>query len=213
MFYVVKKGYNPGIYNTWKECEKNILGYKNAKFKKFKNKNDAILFLNNYTVLFKNNNLIQVVNTDIINIYTDGSCLNNGKSNAIAGIGIYFDNINIDNISRRHIGIQTNNNAELTAIIESIKILILKDKILNKINIYTDSMYAILCGTTYGKKNNLNNWKKEIPNKNLVKKIYNLLKTYKNIKLIHVKAHTQNKDIHSINNNKADNLAKNGSRK
>ena len=40
-----------------------------------------------------------------------------------------------------------------------------------------------------------------------------LLKKHYNIKLVHVKAHTNNIDIHSINNNKADYLAKKGSKK
>ena len=28
----------------------------------------------------------------LINIFTDGSCKNNGKKNSVGGIGIYFDN-------------------------------------------------------------------------------------------------------------------------
>ena len=26
----------------------------------------------------------------MINVYTDGACINNGKSNALSGYGIYF---------------------------------------------------------------------------------------------------------------------------
>ena len=32
-FYVVRTGFNPGIYNTWKECLKEVTGYKKAECK------------------------------------------------------------------------------------------------------------------------------------------------------------------------------------
>lgn len=35
-FYVVWVGKEPGIYNTWPECEKQTKGVSNAKHKKFK---------------------------------------------------------------------------------------------------------------------------------------------------------------------------------
>ncbi len=34
-FYVVWEGVKPGIYKTWEECQLNIKGYPNAKFKSF----------------------------------------------------------------------------------------------------------------------------------------------------------------------------------
>lgn len=36
MYYVVKIGRNPGIYNTWSEAEKHVTGYSGAKYKSFK---------------------------------------------------------------------------------------------------------------------------------------------------------------------------------
>ena len=50
-------------------------------------------------------------------VYTDGSCSNNGRENAIAGIGIYFGENDTRNVSQRVIGKQSNNTAELGAII------------------------------------------------------------------------------------------------
>jgi ribonuclease HI len=35
-YFVVWKGFSPGIYETWQECQKQIQGYPNAKFKGFK---------------------------------------------------------------------------------------------------------------------------------------------------------------------------------
>ena len=56
-------------------------------------------------------------------VFTDGSCINNGKPNAIAGIGIYFGELDTRNVSSRIDGKQTNNTAELTAVIRVFDIL------------------------------------------------------------------------------------------
>jgi len=40
-FYVVWSGNNPGIYESWKECELQIKGYPNAKYKGFSSLHEA----------------------------------------------------------------------------------------------------------------------------------------------------------------------------
>ena len=72
----------------------------------------------------------------------------------------------------------------------------------------SDSKYAIRCATTYGEKCEKNNWKKDIPNKELVKEAYYLFKDNKYITFKHIMAHTKNTDIHSIGNSRADELAR-----
>lgn len=52
-----------------------------------------------------------------------------------------------------------------------------------------------------------NKWVEDIPNKELVKTAYELYKDKSNINFIHIKAHTNNLDIHSIGNDNADKLA------
>ena len=52
-------------------------------------------------------------------VYTDGACSNNGKLNAKAGYGIYFGENDNRNTYKRIEGKQTNNIAEITAIIEA----------------------------------------------------------------------------------------------
>ena len=37
-YYVVWDGVNPGIYNSWAECQQQIKGYPNAKYKSFSSK-------------------------------------------------------------------------------------------------------------------------------------------------------------------------------
>lgn len=40
-YYAVKEGKKKGIYETWDECQEQVKGYKNAKFKSFKTKEEA----------------------------------------------------------------------------------------------------------------------------------------------------------------------------
>lgn len=44
-YYAVKNGRNVGIYKTWDECKKEVLGFQNAQYKKFKNYQDAVNFI------------------------------------------------------------------------------------------------------------------------------------------------------------------------
>lgn len=140
-------------------------------------------------------------------VYTDGSCSNNGKNGAKAGIGIFFKEQDPRNVSRRLSGKQTSNAAEITAIIDVFPI-ISKD-LLNGlcIGIVSDSEYAIKCVGTYGMKCAMSKWSKNIPNKELVRKLYETYKDFPNVIFIHVKAHTNNTDVHSIGNKWADKLA------
>lgn len=45
-YYAVKKGYTTGIFESWAECEKQVKGFSGAIFKSFKNKEEALLYLN-----------------------------------------------------------------------------------------------------------------------------------------------------------------------
>ena len=44
-YYAVKKGKHPGIYTTWKDCQKEIDHFKDAKFKSFDSKKEALAYL------------------------------------------------------------------------------------------------------------------------------------------------------------------------
>lgn len=140
-----------------------------------------------------------------INVYTDGSCIHNGKPNAKAGIGVYFGENDNRNVSRRVVGKQSNNTAELTAIITAL--IILRDEIMrgDNIIIHTDSEYSIKCMTTYGSKLEKQGYLVNAPNIELIKKGRSLLKP--NVSFHHVFSHTGKKDIHSIGNERADILA------
>jgi ribonuclease HI len=192
-FYATYIGHiENGVFETWDACKKEI--HKTPKYKKFATLEEAQHF-----------NKFGPFGTDEIFdycVYTDGSCKHNGADHASGGYGIYFGKNDPRNVSKKLTGHVTNNIAELTAIIECIKLL--DDK---KIAIYTDSQYSILCCTTYGEKCKKKKWDPSIPNVDLVKEAYTLLSSRPNIKLVHINAHTLKCDEHSNGNREADLLA------
>jgi len=90
---------------------------------------------------------------------------------------------------------------------------ILKKEIKNgrKINLYSDSEYALNAAGEYGRKQEKANWKNGIPNLELVKEVYY---AYKGTSVVfwHVKAHTGEQDKHSLGNHEADLLAVDGAK-
>ena len=146
-----------------------------------------------------------------IYVYTDGACTNNGKANARAGFGVYFGKDDPRNVSEAYNGPQTNNVAELLAIIKALSILRQEIEDGKKIVIYSDSTYSIRCCTDYGEKCEKKNWMKkkgvEIPNAKIVKVAYGFCKGKKNIVFHHIDAHTGLQDRHSLGNENADRLA------
>jgi ribonuclease HI len=149
-----------------------------------------------------------------ISIYTDGS-LKKTRNGNICGYGIFFPGKELKNVAAPFtIGDITNNRAELHAIHQAI-IRVIKKYTFDLINIYTDSEYSqksLTCWIDNWKKNNWKNAKKKpVENQDLIKKIDKYLQIYQGkINIQWVRAHTGNQDVHSINNNKADELANKG---
>jgi ribonuclease HI len=215
-------GYNKKQFNIlgieyppqkgWKEkiigkelCEKKVKEFENISSDDIKGQKISFQIINK-----KENRFINICDLDKFNIdyfvYTDGACIDNGSEHAIAGIGIYFGEDDIRNVSKKVIGKQSNNIAELLAIIDVYDII--KDDLVNKkICIVSDSTYALRCITDYGEKQSKKNWIKNIPNKDIVKYGYELYKNEMNIYFMFVKSHTENNDIHSKGNHGADKLA------
>ena len=79
-----------------------------------------------------------LIENDTINVFTDGACSNNGKVGATAGIGVYFGKDDSRNVSKKIDGKQTNNTAELSAVIEVFNILSNDIKQFKNIIVYTD---------------------------------------------------------------------------
>jgi ribonuclease HI len=85
-------------------------------------------------------------------VYTDGACPKNGTSQARAGYGVYFGEADPRNISSRLRGKQTNNRAEMTAIL----VALTKVEPYEPLEIRTDSKLCINSITKW-----LPGWKKK----------------------------------------------------
>ncbi|XP_057335458.1 ribonuclease H1-like [Microplitis mediator] len=97
--YLVINGHKPSLYQTWKECYEQIAAYPNPIFR------DA-------DVTFERNS------DGRIQIYTDGSCFGNGTTEPAAGLGVYFGPNHPKNLSLPCVNKNTNNGAELEAILQ-----------------------------------------------------------------------------------------------
>lgn len=178
-FYAVKHGRNPGIYLTWSECEFQVKGFSNSKYKKFSTETEALSFINDN---FNNENATNSLTNNINNtssakkrklsefledddkkklenkeksvcIYTDGACCSNGKNGAKAGIGVYWGPNHPLNVSERLPGRQTNNRAEIHAAVRALNQA--KENGFNDVIIYTDSNFLIKGVTKW-----IHTWKK-----------------------------------------------------
>lgn len=211
-FYAVANGRTIGIFLSWVECSESIKGYKKAIYKKFDTRESAQQFIDDYqksvvsVPIEKKDCEGELFEPDYF-VYTDGACSNNGRKNAMAGIGVFFGVDDTRNISRRIEGKQTNNTAELSAI--GAVYSVLENDILlgKKIGIVSDSEYAIRCVGSYGAKCALKKWAVDIPNQDLVRRIHEMYHDKPNIRFIHVDAHTGKTDTHSLGNDHADKLA------
>ena len=124
----------------------------------------------------------------MIEIHTDGSCLENPGNGGWAAI--INTNGNIKKISGNEKN-TTNNRMELMAPINALKNINSDEEII----VYTDSQYVKLGITEWINSWVKNNWKtskkEEVKNKDLWTELYNLNKTLK-VKWIWIKAHAGN---------------------
>ncbi|KAJ5477014.1 hypothetical protein N7539_007158 [Penicillium diatomitis] len=108
----------------------------------------------------------------MLRIYTDGSSLRNGTKLASAGVGVYFGPGDSRNVSEPLKGSrQTNQRAELTAILRAIDIAPRH----RDVTIYTDSRYSIDCVTVWFVNWRRNHWVtkdgKPVENRDLIESI------------------------------------------
>lgn len=170
-FYAVKEGHNPGIYDTWEECKKNVEGYNKPIYKKFETKEDAQLFIEGEYLQIPDE-LITNLKCDAYNpdenyefekwnkynneyyIFTDGSekkLINNKK---ITRFAIYFGEECLNVVQREFNS--TNNRCELFAIQYALEVILINKTIIkeyqktenenircNCINIISDSNYCV----------------------------------------------------------------------
>ncbi|KAG8945980.1 hypothetical protein FRC04_012098 [Tulasnella sp. 424] len=108
--------------------------------------------------------------------YTDGACRGNGAVGAVAGIGVWYGDNDPRNVSERCPGTQTNNRAELIAIIRCLETDLEPDQ---GLQIKSDSKYAMDCVTKWMPGWERNGWrtkdKKDVSNKAVIQHLARLL--------------------------------------
>ena len=142
-------------------------------------------------------------------VFTDGACINNGKKGAKGGYGVWWSSDDPLNLSCRLKGKQTNNRAEIAAIIAALKQAL--DQKYDRLVLCTDSKYVINSINLWSHKWKENGWMTEDgkPVKNK-EDFIELLELVEKIDLVwkHVKAHKG-----EVGNEMADKLAKEGMKK
>ena len=136
-----------------------------------------------------------------VTIYTDGACSGNPGPGGWGAILMYQGNKKEISGGKKN---TTNNEMELTAVIEALKML----KFPCQVDLYSDSAYVVNAFLQNWIGNWVkNNWKtsskEPVKNQGLWKELYELTKTHQ-VKFIKVKGHSDNEF-----NNRCDELARN----
>lgn len=110
--------------------------------------------------LFQGESGFRYASSGSIVIYTDGSCLSNGRSNPLAAIGVYFGPESPVNVSSRLASkyIPSNNTAEIVAVTTAFRLC--KQYKIRDVEIRTDSRFLITCITELADTWRLNGWRK-----------------------------------------------------
>lgn len=223
LFYAVHKGVKSGIIvKTWGECKELVEGYPHPIYKKFLHIEDAKKFAKEgfpttFQKIKKEADSLELSKNEPydedknIYIYTDGS-LKKTKNGVLCGYGIFIRNV-VEISAPFKNGKITNNRAELYSIISSITYLSEED-LKKKIFIYTDSKYCMLLyyrtGERYEKEKYMDKDGKECLNCDLIKQLLDMKRKYPNIQLVKIESHTGKSDVHSLGNERADELANKG---
>ena len=146
-----------------------------------------------------------------VHVYTDGSCENNGRRNAIAGLGVYFDENHPLNKAEPVEGRATNNVGEIQAAIRAISLA--QSHKIKRLNIFTDSQFLINSVCKWMSAWKAKGWKlstgKPVVNQTDFKKLDQLINAGNMlIKWSYIAAHQGHEG-----NEAADKLAKEGAKK
>ncbi|MBB1078609.1 viroplasmin family protein [Limosilactobacillus sp. STM2_1] len=213
-YYVVKKGRKPGIYQTWPECQKQVSGYPNARYKSFTTLTAAeTWFYDQEQKLPPKQNTVSNYSANVIRLYTDGGSRNHGnklgqhvKSNdkaAWAYLICYEGQTYTDTAGEYG---ATNNKMEITALVQALTKLVMLGLQTKPIVATLDSHY-VLDPLTKGW---LVNWQrrgwmtasgKTVANQDLWKKLVKILPNFTDLHFEWTKGHAIN-----AGNNRVDEL-------
>lgn len=147
-------------------------------------------------------------------VFTDGSCIGNGKKAAKAGFAVWFPENKDWSIAQRVPDgeSQTNQRAELMAIQNAVRILDERGVYDEDVVIYTDSDYSIKCLTQWIPGWVARGWKtaegKDVLHQDVIRDASARLTKFKSHRFHHVRAHTGGGDDLSVNNDIVDRMAR-----
>lgn len=196
-YYAVRVGRTPGIYMNWEDCNKQIKGYKGAKFKSFASAEEAADFINDIedTVNENDENGIPVTDEKTAVAYVDGSY--NADTKQFSYGVVMFHNGEEKHFSQK---VEDEELAEMRNVAGEIKgaeaaMKYAVDNKIEKIFIYHD--YEGIASWCLG------HWKTNKKGTIEYKKFYDKIKDSVSITFIKVKGHSNDKY-----NDLADSLAK-----
>ncbi len=198
-YYGVRNGRNPGIYNTWAECEKEVKGFKEAKYKKFKTYQEALDFIenndNNKSENIWEDIAIEDIKDDEAIAYVDGS-FDLATMTYSYGM-VYFSHGGKETFSGKDddsdLAEMRNVAGELKGAIEAMKLSLLRGK--RHLHLHYDYMGIEEWA--------MGNWKTNKAGTKAYKEYYDSIKSKLNVSFIKVLAHSGVKY-----NEEADKLAK-----
>jgi ribonuclease HI len=142
-YYVVWEGVTPGIYESWTECQLQIAGFPNAKYKSFKTKEQALAAYNSTydENIERKESKVTAWDESVIvknSIAVDAACSGNPGDMEYRGVDTY----SADEIFRvGPLKKGTNNVGEFLALVHALAYLKKLDK--EDVLIYTDSKIAM----------------------------------------------------------------------
>ncbi|KAF7337567.1 Ribonuclease H [Mycena sanguinolenta] len=155
-FYAVKVGKQTGVFGTWDECKAHVAGVSGAKYKSFPTRAEADAWLAGTeatspvkpTSASDDKGKKRMMAPDVDDetgwdvVFSDGACKGNGQPGCVAGVGVWWGEGDPRNIAERCPGDQTNNRAELIAIL---RVLETTPQSKKPLLIKSDSTYSIKC--------------------------------------------------------------------
>jgi len=170
--YVVWVGREPGIYSSWPDCNRQIVGFKGAKFKSYTDYEKALEAFNNPEThqpgntaafeSFRNATMEELLAGFPYAVFCDGGCYPNpGPSGT--GMVIYADGVFQQGFYGCHEPQGTNNTAELYGLLQAldfVDFLVCDQGFTEKVVIHCDSQYTLNSVANWGFTWAKNGWRK-----------------------------------------------------